>query len=132
MATEDKFTYTCDVSRETNKNGEKVDTRSLSLHMDFTGVSRSQLIAEATRNIVVKLQGRMRASTTRKEKPLTWDAAVKAFNGQTVKVAEVLAENRARKTPQERAAALAKGAANLDDATRKMLIAELTKGLTKK
>lgn len=128
-ANPDVFNYTCDVSRATDKDGKKLDTQPLTLRMDFSGVTRSQLITEATRNIVVKLQGKMRGATTRKDKPLTWKAAVAQYNNVHIKVADVLSQSRSRLTPVEKAKKLAKGAEGLDEAAKRALIAELTKSL---
>lgn len=121
--------YECEVSRATDKDGKKLDTRPLNVTFDFTGVTPSQLMSEAIRNIAVKMQGKARAMTTRKDKPLKWADAVNVFNGKTVKVADFLKDTRSRKSPEQRRAALVKDAAKLDDAAKRALIAELSKGL---
>lgn len=127
--TQNVIRYECEVSRETNKDGKRIDTRPLHVTFDFTGVTQSQLMNEAIRNIVVKMQGKARAATTRKDKPLKWIDAVNTFHGKTVKVADFLKDTRSRKSPEQRRAALVKDAAKLDEAARRALIAELSKGL---
>lgn len=123
--------YTCNVSQKQDAKGQKVNTLPLTMTFDFSGVTESQLVNEAVRNIVVKLQGKMRSATTRKDKPLSWQASVSAYNGKTIKVADALKDTRSRKSPEDRRKALVKDADKLDDAAKKALIAELTKSLRK-
>lgn len=117
--------YTCNVSREQNSKGEKIGTTPLTMTFNFAGVTESQLVNEAIRNIVVKLQGKMRASTTRKDKPLSWAAAVAQFNNKTINVAEALKSTRSRKSPEKRKAEMVRDVSKLDDKGR----AELLKAL---
>lgn len=128
MATEQKVSHTFEVSRA-KVNGKPVDTKSLTIHYDFTGVTPSQLMAIALRQLTVQLQGQMRGMVTRKEKPVAWPAAVATFNGKSIKVSDILSNGRAKLTPQERAAKLVK---NISEADRAALVAMLAKSSPRK
>lgn len=126
----DAFTYSCEVSRKFDKTTKKaVDTLPLMLHLNFEGVSRSALISEATRNIVVRLQGQMRSATKRKEKPLAWKAAVAQYHNTTIKVAEILGKGRQHLTIEQRAVKTAAQVKAKGNDAVNALIAELQKSL---
>lgn len=112
------------ISEKEGKDGKKVNPTEVSVAFDFTGVSTSQLQNEAARSIMIKLAGKTRAKTTRKENKLTWAKAV-AEVPKVVKVAEFLKDTRSRKSPEKRAAEMKSGIAKLDEKGR----AELLKAL---
>lgn len=120
------------MSREAKSDGTKVDPREVSVTFDFTGVTHSQLQNVAARNIMIQLAGKTRAKVTRKEKPLSWNAAVSEVQGKTIKVAEFLKDTRSRKSPEKRRAEIVGAVAKMDQAAKQALIAELTKSLSKK
>lgn len=118
------------ISQSQKDDGTKVNPVEVSVGFDFTGVSLSQLQNEAARSIMIKLAGKTRAKTTRKDKPLSWKAAV-AEVPKVIKVAEFLKDTRSRKTPEQRLAAVKKDTAKLDDAAKKKLAAELLASIGK-
>jgi len=126
----DLLRYTCNVSLRFDKATKKpVETRPITLLLDFTGVSRSQLISEATRNIVVGLQGAARSATKLKVGKLTWDQAVAKINGKTLKVSEILSKTRTRVTPEVKRSRIVADAHKDGEDTVKALIADLQKSL---
>lgn len=121
--------YECEVSRETDKDGKRIDTRPLNVTFDFTGVTTSQLQNSAIRQFVVRLQGQLRGMTTRRDKPLKWSDAVATANGKTIKVVDFLKDSRSRKSPEQKRASAVKDVLKMDEDNRRRTVLELARSL---
>ncbi|MCI0526931.1 MAG: hypothetical protein L0Y56_05685 [Nitrospira sp.] len=108
----DWFPYTFRVSRAEDDGGNALDTTYVRLGFNFTGITRSQLMIEAVKNIAIRLQASMRSACRAKSdvtpmgtstkvsgEPNTtkrWLGITSSYNDCVIEVGETLSRRKVR------------------------------------
>lgn len=112
VADADWFPYTFRVSRAEGVDGTVLDTTYIRIGFNFTGITRSQLMIEAVKNIAIRLQAAMRSACRAKSavtpigtsqpvsgEPNTtkrWLGIASSYNDCVIEVAETLSRRKVR------------------------------------